>query len=77
MIFPAIVNAPWWQTLLAKLFGRRRVGWDPGAREGDYGVRLTMMEWNGRWYIVKEERTCKHAVCRLECMQNGGCKIDE
>ena len=76
MMIQAIINAPWWQRIPARLLGYRIVGFDPAAGE-DYGVKITMAEYCGRLYVLKEERTCKHQVCKLSCRQNGGCKIDE
>lgn len=42
--FKDVPFAPWWTIYLARLFGKKRVGYDSG-------YKTTMYEWRGMLYV--------------------------
>ena len=77
MIFPAISSAPWYELLLARLFGRKHIGYDPSPDPvSPVRLEITLYQWRNRLYAISSREVCKHEVCRLKCQQDGGCKIN-
>jgi hypothetical protein len=78
MIFPAISSAPWWEILLAKLFGKKYLAYDPELDPtSPLRMEITTYEWRHRIYAVSYRKVCRESVCKLKCMQtHGGCQAD-